>query len=339
MNKQPPSISSKQFILQWHITHRCNLHCAHCYQDDCADQMSDSSLLQVLDKYVRFLNNNGYEGKIYLTGGEPLLHASFFKLLEEIKHRNIPFCILTNGTRIRQTTAHRLAQLQPLFVQISLDGTEKIHDKIRGDFSFQNALRGINELVDVDIPVAVSFTAQKTNIRCFSKLAKICAKHGVRKLWWDRVVTSDEKLALSTKEFKKICKTAARLQKHYNGKNGKLFVSCERSLQFLCGKGCYTCHAGKDMVTVLADGSVMPCRRLPFVIGSIFDEELDNILKSSELVQSLSCASVPAECADCKHSRQCRGGAKCVTYAQTGKLYSKDVNCFYQEKERKNPHA
>ena len=22
------------FTLQWHITHRCNLRCTHCYQDD-----------------------------------------------------------------------------------------------------------------------------------------------------------------------------------------------------------------------------------------------------------------------------------------------------------------
>ena len=24
------------FVLQWHITHRCNLHCVHCYQGDYA---------------------------------------------------------------------------------------------------------------------------------------------------------------------------------------------------------------------------------------------------------------------------------------------------------------
>ena len=24
----------ERHILQWHITHRCNLFCAHCYQDD-----------------------------------------------------------------------------------------------------------------------------------------------------------------------------------------------------------------------------------------------------------------------------------------------------------------
>ena len=24
----------QKFVLQWHITHKCNLRCKHCYQED-----------------------------------------------------------------------------------------------------------------------------------------------------------------------------------------------------------------------------------------------------------------------------------------------------------------
>lgn len=34
------------------------------------------------------------------------------------------------------------------------------------------------------------------------------------------------------------------------------------------------------------------------------------------------------ECSVCENWNRCYGGAKCVTYAQTGRLFEKDVNCF-----------
>ena len=32
-------------------------------------------------------------------------------------------------------------------------------------------------------------------------------------------------------------------------------------------------------------------------------------------------------CESCRHLIACRGGARCVTYAQTGRLDVRDVNC------------
>ena len=329
----------RRHILQWHITHRCNLSCAHCYQRECAAQTDDGDLAETVEKYERFLRKNGLYGHVYLTGGEPLTHPSFFALAEELRRRDMLVSVLTNGTLIGEAEANRLAWLGVEFVQVSLDGTEKIHDGIRGEYSFVRALRGIDALTAEGVKVAVSFTAQKANLRSFPALAKICAAHGVGKLWWDRVVTDTPErtaaLALTTEEFERFCKKTARLRGRYRRGDGGSMISCERSLQFLCGGRCYTCHPGTDMVTVTADGSVMPCRRLPLTAGNLRDGELDEILSASELVRSLRNAPVPADCAGCPHAEFCRGGAKCVTYGQTGSLTARDVNCFYKIKERR----
>ncbi|MBQ5995018.1 MAG: radical SAM protein [Clostridia bacterium] len=326
---------AKPFVLQWHITHKCNLHCAHCYQQEYSSHAGLPELIEVLDKYERFLFLHGFKPHIFLTGGEPFSSENLFPLLEEIKKRGMPFTLLTNGTLIDIHKANRLAFLQPECVQVSLDGTREIHDGIRGQGSFDMALRGIDSLVSQGVKVIVSFTVQKTNQDCFSELADICRRHGVFKIWWDRVVTdtpeSTESLALSTEEFHRFLKRAAKLHDKFVKRNKGFYVSCERSLQFTeCKRPtqCYTCHAGKDMVTVLADGSVMPCRRLPFVVGNIFTDELEDILSSSDTVKELRNAPIPEECLGCEHSEICRGGAKCVTYGQTGRLFAKDVNCF-----------
>ena len=64
----------KRFILQWHITHRCNLSCVHCYQNDDVCCAPYESLLDVLDKYERFLQANHYYAYISFYGPIPNTH-------------------------------------------------------------------------------------------------------------------------------------------------------------------------------------------------------------------------------------------------------------------------
>lgn len=340
MAEEKTKVSAEVFTLQWHITHRCNLRCTHCYQDDYACSAGLDSLLPVLDKYERFLKERGYLGKINLTGGEPLTSAAFFPLCREIQSRGISFNILTNGTLIDEENARKIAAVCPGWVQISLDGTERTHDRIRGEGAFSAALRGIDELKMRNVPVLVSFTAQKRNRRQLPALAEICDEHGVDLLWWDRVVTgsgsSARKLALTTKQFRKLTEVSGELSRKYIKSNGRSMVGCGRALQFLeCpGSPGYVCSAGKNLVAVTADGSVMPCRRLPYVIGSIADRELGDILDSSPVIQSIRSAEIPAECAGCEHAGKCGGGSKCVTCGLTGDMFARDINCYYNPLQR-----
>lgn len=317
-------------VLQWHITHECNLRCAHCYQEDYQHRMPDQQIDEALRKYLRFLTERGLAGQINLTGGEPMAHPSFWPLARRIREEGLRLGVLTNGTLIGESEAARLRALGPVFVQVSLDGTRETHDRIRGEGTFDRAMRGIDCLKRAGVHVLVSFTAQKGNFRDFKPLSKVCRRHRVDKLWWDRVVTDDPGLYLSTGEFREICETAAKRRRRYRRLNGTSMVNCGRALQFLStGRTCrYRCGAGGDLLIFLADGSVMPCRRLPFVIGNIADGELSEIIGNSEIMRTLANLRVPQECVRCPHSSRCRGGARCVTYAQTGKLGVKDVNCW-----------
>ena len=318
------------FVLQWHITHRCNLHCVHCYQGDYAAEMKPDLLREGLEKYLALLHGRGLEGQVNLTGGEPLLHPEFWDLAQEIRRENLRLGVLTNGTLICEETARRLSKLRPCFVQVSLDGTREHHDIIRGAGAFDRALAGIDCLKRNGVRVHVSFTAQKRNYRDFPLLAKVCRKHRVDKLWWDRVVSSDtQNLALSTEEFAAVSADAARCRRRYRRLHDKSMVSCGRALQFLAaGRPCrYRCGAGGDLLIYLADGSIMPCRRLPYVIGNIRDGGLEETIAASEIMRRLAKPYVPEGCENCRHSLTCRGGARCVTLAQTGRLNVRDVNC------------
>ena len=154
-------VYSGRHILQWHITHRCNLRCRHCYQADYACEMSPDALREALARYERFLKAEGLQAQINLTGGEPLAHPDFSSLAEEIRLHGHRFAVLTNGTMVDAEAARQLALLKPEFVQVSLDGTERVHDRIRGRGSFLRAAEGIDRLKARGVPVQVSFTAQR----------------------------------------------------------------------------------------------------------------------------------------------------------------------------------
>ena len=333
--------------LQWHILHKCNLHCRHCYQEDYSAFMEYPDLMSLLDKYLEYIQLHNYEGQINLTGGEPLLHPSFFQLAEEIRMRGLRLGVLTNGTLITRETASALARLTPVFVQVSLDGPARIHDDIRGKGNFEKALAGIDLLKENGIRVLVSFTAMKVNCHSFRGLAAICAAHRVDKLWWDRVVSDDPALYLTTEEFKMISREAAHLAKKYpcisNSRAlqwipDEHFSVGEKLLKFLLGnwiregKGdtcIYECSAGKRLLIALPDGSLMACRRLPFVIGHIDDtDNLSDLVDRNPVMRRLARSVFADKCMKCKFYLECGGGARCVTYSQTGKLDLPDVNCY-----------
>lgn len=331
-NGQPCGFSGKH-VLQWHITHRCNLRCKHCYQDDYSAETDVDVLFGTLDKYVRFLKKKGLAGQINLTGGEPLVSPHFFCLAEEIVRRGIAFSVLTNGTLITEETAARLSVLKPEFVQISLDGGPVVHDAIRGEGVSRMAYAGIDLLKKYGVRVIVSFTVQRKNLMEFGTVARIASRHGVDKLWWDRVIIPKaddaDRQMLTPVQFRLFARYAARVSKRYEDENGKSFVACVRGLQFLWRKGAspYTCSAGKDVLIIKADGGVMPCRRLPYTIGNIRDGEIEEIVAASPVMDQLANASVPEKCRTCRHAETCRGGSKCVICAKTGAWYGKDPDC------------
>ena len=315
-----------EFVLQWHITDRCNLRCRHCYVDEYSSQTDEKDFDTVLDQLEKLLSNLNFTGHLNITGGEPLLHSSLFRLLQKINERNISFALLTNGTLITRDIALRLKENGVRYVQVSLDGTEKIHDGIRGENSFRKAVNGIKYLKSCGIDTVVSFTAHKGNMKELKKLADYCDMLGVDKLWFDRVVISEKddrnNLSLGMKEYSKLCKTASDLSKKYK-------VSCQRALQFIScgGSNIYSCNAGVTLLALLPDGTVMPCRRLPLTVGNIHEKSLSDIYFSNDVLKKLREREIPEGCVDCSYKEKCSGGAKCISYARHGRYDIKDPDC------------
>lgn len=109
-----------------------------------------------------------------------------------------------------------------------------------------------------------------------------------------------------------------------------MIVHCNRALQFCGGSpDIYQCSAGKTLLTILANGDLLPCRRLPIILGNIKDNSIYNIIKDNNIIDDLNNDFIPSGCEKCLKARTCRGGAKCLSYALTGDYHQKDINCIF----------
>lgn len=121
------------------ITNRCQAKCQHCFYIDELNKAIQDELS--LDEYRKLAKNLEKEIKqVIITGGEPFLRKDIFEISKaflKIKHlKSINF--ITNGLltkRVLEDIENLLkstSRNKRFVINISLDGLETKHDKIRG---------------------------------------------------------------------------------------------------------------------------------------------------------------------------------------------------------------
>lgn len=338
-------------LLQWHITERCNLRCAHCYQDSfTGGELGFAGLLSVLDQFKELLASwnrqkgaTPVKGHVTVTGGEPFLRPDFMDLLEIFHaHRDLfSFAILSNGTLIDRTTAARLARLRPKFVQVSVEGGRATHDRIRGKGSFEAAEAALRRLVGAGVRTFVSFTAHRDNYREFPDVAESARRLKVARVWADRFIppatasspAPDSPAVLSPAEtfrfFQLMQQARDEVRRRCRFSWKRTEVTMQRGLQFLAGGGVpYRCTAGDSLIAILPDGTLYPCRRMPIRAGNVLETPLCEIYHESEILNALRDRDRTAEgCRGCFFAKVCRGGLRCLSHALTGSPFETDPGC------------
>src|SRR5215472_10444680 len=141
---------SAPICLTWELTYACNLSCVHCLSSSGRRDPRELSTAQcqaVIDELERmqvFYVNIG--------GGEPTVRPDFWELVDYAVAHRVGVKFSTNGVRMTQELAKRLAGSDYVDVQISLDGaTEEVNDAVRGPGSYRTAIRAAKNLAAAGI--------------------------------------------------------------------------------------------------------------------------------------------------------------------------------------------
>jgi len=340
---------SFSFFIQWHLTERCNLRCAHCYQDGSATREMDLDEIRRAFADVREMLESWsdlygieFQPSFNITGGEPFLRKDLFPILSEAAAGGFELYLLTNGTLINGRNARLLADAGVKGVQVSLEGPKEVHEAIRGKGSFGRAREGIGHLVDHGIPVTLNVTLSEVNVDHFAEIMDLAAGLRVPKVGFSRLVPSGRGIDLIDSML-----AADRLKDAY----GKIFSDLRDGLEVVTGdpvaaqmgEAAYPdeggsvpnggCAAGVSGLTILPDGTITPCRRLNIPIGNILRDSLREVWATSDVLQRLRTRSAyKGKCGSCARWSSCRG-CRAIAYAYsifTGEadILAEDPQCF-----------
>jgi radical SAM protein with 4Fe4S-binding SPASM domain len=285
-----------------------------------------------------------FQPSFNVTGGEPFLRPDLFAILERMAGIGFEIYVLSNGTVITPERARRLAELKVNGVQVSLEGPQEIHEAIRGPGSFAAALAGIRTLMDAGVQVSLNATLSRVNAGYFRDLVELARSLGVPRLGFSRLVPSGQGRAmldqmLSTPQVKELYEEVLSL------KIDGLEITTGDPMAAQMGTPapaeveafpCGGCSAGVAGLTILADGTVVPCRRLHLPLGKVGQDSLREIWAASKVLEALRDQSrYSGKCGACARWSDCRG-CRAIAYeyaCSQGRpdFLAPDPQCFIEE--------
>jgi len=329
-----------EFYFQWHITEKCNLRCKHCYHSTYTsdNELSLTELISIADKIDSTLARWNKQGTLSITGGEPFVVID--KLFPLLRHINSLetisyFDLLTNGTLLYEAVLLELKKLKKLRrVQLSLEAaSQKLNDKIRGEGSFKKTLSAIRLLKKHGFQVAVMMTISRINKSEVEPLIEILKEErvdtfsaerfipeGIGAILKDELLTPDEVREV----FQKIYSLAM--------KEDSIRILLYRPLFALFNGTDPTvgalCSVGNNALTIMHDGTIYPCRRLPIPIGNALTDSFYKVWYTSEILWNVrNYNNLKGKCADCDLIPVCRG-CRAMAYALTGDYLAEDPQCW-----------
>lgn len=318
--------------LTWELTYACNLQCVHCLSSsgqrderELSTEEAKKILDDLRDLQVFYIN---------IGGGEPMVRRDFFELLEYSVANGIGVKFSTNGAFIDEEKARRLAAMDYLDIQISLDGVDAVtNDAIRGEGSYDMAIRAMENLKAANFgQFKISVVVTRHNVSQLD-LFKALADHYGAQLRITRLRPAGR----GADTWHELHPTNAQQREIYNwllkhGENvltGDSFFHLNALGESLPGLN--MCGAGRVVCLIDPIGDVYAC---PFVIhdefkaGNVRDEGgFAKVWKQSDLFLSLREPQSAGACASCGAFDACQGGCMAAKFFTGLPLDGPDPEC------------
>jgi radical SAM protein with 4Fe4S-binding SPASM domain len=367
---KPPGLEFvRPYVVSWNLTYRCNLACEHCYLDAGGapqvgtENFSDRSELgteecfRVIDEIATFAP----ECVTILTGGEPLLRRDILEIVRRAAERGLWVVVGTNGVKISENVARRLAEAGARGLSLSLDALDPDrHDrfrKVRG--AWRNTVEGAEILNRTGLPFIVQTTAGSHNLGELEEIADFAHDRLAAKVWnlYFLVPTGRGQFVsdITPAQYDEVLASLYRIQRKYDrrmlvnakcaphyiktvlenaatdpipaGESGPSWPGSSPIRTYSGGAG--GCPAGTHYMGIRPNGDVTPCPYLPVFAGTLRSASLADLWTSSELFADIRRrTSLGGRCGECEMNGHC-GGCRARAYGMTGDLMAEDPLCTH----------
>ena len=347
-------------IVSFAVTKACNLLCLHCHAD-AREPFPNELTLQEGLQVINELSILGTEAVIF-SGGEPLLRKDFvLRLAEQCIDLGIIPAMLTNGVLIDHKVALELKDAGIMAVGIPIDSINpKVHDRLRNVAGiFDKALKAIKACNDVNLKVAVTTMALKSNCAEVPQMIDFVSRLGVDQIAiYDLVPNGRGKEMMNEmmlqEQRENLIRYLQRMQEEremifvFSGGNPlypQIAVTMHKTrgtsppdllLKHFWINAPVGCHAGINYLSLRPNGDVYPCPFLQIKVGNIREKGLNEMWYGSELLKTLrNRRLLTGKCGDCEYRELC-GGCRGRAYAYSDDVLAEDPVCLRDLMRKEN---
>jgi mycofactocin radical SAM maturase len=313
----------------WEITLKCNLRCAHCLSDSGdvdKNELSTVECMKLIDDLTALK-----VFQVNIGGGEPFLREDFLNLLDYSHKKGLVTCVSTNGTIINDSISKKLASMEMLYLQVSLDGaTGETNDRIRGKGTYRKVINAMESLAANGVRFSINTVLTRINFEQLEDLRALAGQYGAelrvsRFRPSGRGKASKSDLGPTAEQLESF---AEWLDRHDLVRTGDSFFCLTSDSRR--HKGLDMCGAAKMTCCVSPDGNVYPCAFLqepPFFSGNVRENSFKNIWDNSPVFNQFRNINVKS-CVECYRFDVCRGGCPAMAYHTYHDINMPDPECL-----------
>jgi radical SAM protein with 4Fe4S-binding SPASM domain len=350
------------FIVPWRCTFACDSNCVHCTsagKKAVPGEVDTAGAKHIVDQVADF-------GATFfaITGGEPFLRKDLFEVLAYARSLGLNTSIVTDAHLMDKEAFDALVKNQ-VRVSISIDGSEKTNDAIRGNDSYAAAVSAIEKFSKEKLLDCLVYTfanadhgINNVNMEDFSHVLDLARKYDARWVVFHGFIPySKDKTTLKAnptpKQYEWACNALYDLMLAYKGKPEinvyiPFFarVAKQRGMpdfenwfnNFFLGR----CWFGKFM-SIAENGEAIPCSYNDvYRVGNVKDKPLKEIwadMQNSEFFAKVRDKNnIKGKCGVCEYKPIC-GGCRTTALFYTGDILESDPRCIYIPKAlREKPY-
>jgi radical SAM protein with 4Fe4S-binding SPASM domain len=326
------------------LTKRCNLKCRHCYAESQGpkfreNEISLEEIKDLIDQFSEFSVN-----EIFYTGGEPLMRDDLAEILNYTSSKGIKVLMSTNGAAITEGFLQQITDVDFKLFQISIDGPEEVHDRMRGKGSFKKSIRALKLASHyIKKNLTVGTVMSKNNVNCVEDVMKIAAEEGAAIFALMFLIISGRANADMDPSAQETIDALSRLFKTYKKYENKIRFAHNTTIppslypkelrKVNLHTQCALCSF-PNTLAVESDGTIAPCDgffSIPkFEVGNIRTHKLKDLWENHNVlkeVRNVDGKDLSGVCNLCKFKEFCVGGCRAAAFHTYEKLHAPDPAC------------
>ncbi|MBN1366586.1 MAG: radical SAM protein [Dehalococcoidales bacterium] len=340
-------MEKKPYLVDWAITHQCNLKCRHC-RGMRVGEMDSTRAKEIINEIAELK-----PGWVIIEGGEALLRKDLFDILKLARQKGLDVHLISNGTLLNVEIRTILKQLG-VKLMISIDGaTKETYESIRRGAKFEKVVRAAKEAASDGLLESINFTLMKDNYLEIPGIMALAASIGLKRVTFIGLKSCEsyENELLSAKEYAEAIRLACDgavktgVEFYFDEpffwpvvKEQKLQVGLPTANTGIVSQETNACIFG-EYLFIEPNGEVKPCSFAPMVLGNVKEKSLVTIWQdnlASPLMERIrSYTSRTGNCKSCKYLTDCKG-CRSRTFVLTGDWFAADPVCPIYNKSEVN---